>query len=85
MSVPESIDKETNDIYKSSSLKKNDLKMVISDYLADKAILDRNDLIQSIKRSLVKNNIIEIKEDKHTPNNVARKSVSDDDGISISD
>lgn len=85
MSVSKSIDKTTKDIYKSSNLTKNDFKMVISDYLADKAILDRNDLTQSIKKSLVKNNIIEIKVDKHTSNNVARKSISDDDGMSISD
>ena len=82
MSVSESIDKATKNIYISSKLTKNEFKMIISEYLADMNILDRKDLSQSIRETLIKNNIAEIKENLQK---TARKSISDNDGMSISD
>ena len=48
-------------------------KNIIADYLADMEILDRKDLNQSIKETLIKINITEIKEDRRNPKKIARK------------
>lgn len=54
MPVAKSIDKATKDIYTSSGMTKNDFKKFISDFLVDKAIFDRKDFTESIKKSFIK-------------------------------
>lgn len=85
MPIEKSIDKATKDIYTSSGMAENDFKKLISDFLVDKAIFDRKDLTESIKKSLIEKNITEIKEEKHISKKSVNKSISDDDGMSISD
>ena len=64
---------------------KNDFKKIIADYLADMEILDRKDLNQSIKDTLIKNNITETKEASRNPKKIARKKMrSERDFWSIS-
>lgn len=54
MPVAKSIDKAIKDIYTSSGMTKNDFKKFISDFLVDKAIFDRKDFTESIKKSFIK-------------------------------
>lgn len=60
-------------------------KKIIADYLADMEILDRKDLTQSIKETLIKINITEIKEDRRNSKKLlVKKMRSERDFWSIS-